>query len=458
MANNLFIYDYNNLLATSIGAKNGIDKKDLVEITDKINIAYNFVFENPSNNMKAVWESVENIDLDSIKQMANKIRKKCESFVVLGIGGSSLGSEAIFNALCHCHHNELPKARRNGAPRFYVEDNVDPEKLQGLFDIIDLGKTVFCVVSKSGNTIETLSQFFTIKNMVSDRLGGAWKERFVFLTDNNDGFLNRFVNENGLDKLYIPNDLGGRYSVLSAVGLLPAAVLGLNIDELIEGARLMVKCARVKEIWKNAPLLSAVFDYLNYKKGKNMAVMIPYSEALEYLDDWFCQLWAESLGRTKNDNKDGVQLIGQTPIKALGTSSQHSQFQLYLEGPDDKIFTFIGVQNFKTDIALSSDMNQLYGQNVTESRKFGDLFNIERIASTLALTSYKKPSETIIVSEVSERVLGKLFMFFMLKTAFMGSLLEINPFGQPAVESIKLAVSAILKSDTKIQGENKIEV
>ena len=458
MANNLFIYDYNNLLVTSIGAKNGIDKKDLVEITDKINIAYNFVFENPSNNMKAVWESVENIDLDSIKQMANKIRKKCESFVVLGIGGSSLGSEAIFNALCHCHHNELPKARRNGAPRFYVEDNVDPEKLQGLFDIIDLGKTVFCVVSKSGNTIETLSQFFTIKNMVSDRLGGAWKERFVFLTDNNDGFLNRFVNENGLDKLYIPNDLGGRYSVLSAVGLLPAAVLGLNIDELIEGARLMVKCARVKEIWKNAPLLSAVFDYLNYKKGKNMAVMIPYSEALEYLDDWFCQLWAESLGRTKNDNKDGVQLIGQTPIKALGTSSQHSQFQLYLEGPDDKIFTFIGVQNFKTDIALSSDMNQLYGQNVTESRKFGDLFNIERIASTLALTSYKKPSETIIVSEVSERVLGKLFMFFMLKTAFMGSLLEINPFGQPAVESIKLAVSAILKSDTKIQGENKIEV
>ena len=458
MANNLFIYDYNNLLATSIGAKNGIDKKDLVEITDKINIAYNFVFENPSNNMKAVWESVENIDLDSIKQMANKIRKKCESFVVLGIGGSSLGSEAIFNALCHCHHNELPKARRNGAPRFYVEDNVDPEKLQGLFDIIDLGKTVFCVVSKSGNTIETLSQFFTIKNMVSDRLGGAWKERFVFLTDNNDGFLNRFVNENGLDKLYIPNYLGGRYSVLSAVGLLPAAVLGLNIDELIEGARLMVKCARVKEIWKNAPLLSAVFDYLNYKKGKNMAVMIPYSEALEYLDDWFCQLWAESLGRTKNDNKDGVQLIGQTPIKALGTSSQHSQFQLYLEGPDDKIFTFIGVQNFKTDIALSSDMNQLYGQNVTESRKFGDLFNIERIASTLALTSYKKPSETIIVSEVSERVLGKLFMFFMLKTAFMGSLLEINPFGQPAVESIKLAVSAILKSDTKIQGENKIEV
>ena len=137
MANNLFIYDYNNLLATSIGAKNGIDKKDLVEITDKINIAYNFVFENPSNNMKAVWESVENIDLDSIKQMANKIRKKCESFVVLGIGGSSLGSEAIFNALCHCHHNELPKARRNGAPRFYVEDNIDPEKLQGLFDIID---------------------------------------------------------------------------------------------------------------------------------------------------------------------------------------------------------------------------------------------------------------------------------------------------------------------------------
>ena len=458
MANNLFIYDYNNLLDTSIGSKNGVDKKDLVNITDKINTAYNFVFETPSKSMKAVWESVENVDLNMIKQMANSIRKKCDNFVVLGIGGSSLGSEAIFKALCHCHHNELPKARRNGAPRFYVEDNVDPEKLQGLFDIIDLARTVFCVVSKSGNTTETLAQFFTIKNMVSEKLNGAWKEHFVFLTDNNDGFLNRFVKENNLEKLYIPTDLGGRFSVLSPVGLLPAAVLGLNIDEMIEGARLMVKCARVKEIWKNAPLLSAAFDYLNYKKGKNMAVMIPYSEALEFLDDWFCQLWAESLGRTKNDDGLGSSTIGQTPIKALGTSSQHSQFQLYLEGPDDKIFTFIGVQNFKSDIPLSSDMNNLYGQNVTENRKFGDLFNIERIASTLALASYKKPSETIIVSEVSERVLGKLFMFFMLKTAFVGSMLEINPFGQPAVESIKLAVSAILKSDTKIQGDNKIEV
>ena len=127
--------------------------------------------------------------------MANSIRKKCDNFVVLGIGGSSLGSEAIFKALCHCHHNELPKARRNGAPRFYVEDNVDPEKLQGLFDIIDLARTVFCVVSKSGNTTETLAQFFTIKNMVSEKLNGAWKEHFVFLTDNNDGFLNRLPKE-----------------------------------------------------------------------------------------------------------------------------------------------------------------------------------------------------------------------------------------------------------------------
>ncbi len=457
MANNLFVYDYNNMLATAIGSQNGIEKEELVAIQDKINIAYNTVFQNPSASMKAIFQNLDEVNLDEIKNLAGKIRKKCDTFVVLGIGGSSLGSSAIFQALCHMHHNELPKARRN-APRFFVEESVDPERIQALLDIIDLGRTVFCVVSKSGKTTETLSLFFMLRKMCEERFGAGWKEHFVVLTDNNNGFLNKFATENNLDKIYIPTDLGGRYSVLSAVGLLPAAVLGLNIDEMINGALLMLKCAKAKDIWSNAPLLSATLDYLNYQKGKNMAILIPYTENFGYFNDWFCQLWGESIGRTKTNETGEKTLIGQTPIKVIGPSVQHSQFQLYLEGPNDKVFTFLGVQNFKTNIPLPNDMNQLYGQDVTKSRNFGDLMNVERIASTLALTSYGKPSETILVSNINENVLGKLFMFYMLKMSFMSSLLEINPFGQPAVESIKLAVSAILKSDTKLSGDNTIEV
>ena len=456
MKENAFIYDYNNLLTTNIGDKEGVSFDDIIKINDKITKAYSTVFDKPVANTKAILEALNKTDLNAIKNSAKSIRSRCDAFVVLGIGGSALGANAIFKALTHFRHNELPKNKRN-APRFFVEDNVDPTRLNALLDVIDLNRTVFCVVSKSGNTTETLSQFFAFRKMVEAQAGEAWKEHFVVVTDDNQGKLNRYAEQNGLERFFIPNDLGGRYSVLSPVGLLPAAVLGLNIDALVAGAKAMYDASKSQDVWENAPLLSAVLDYINYTRGKCMSVVIPYCESLDLIGDWYSQLWAESLGR--NAVIDGNEFkIGQTPVKALGTSAQHSQFQLYLEGPSDKIFTFIAVQKFKNDIPLPADLNDMFGQDVTKNRNFSDLINIERVASTIALTSFNRPSETITISEVNECVLGKIFMFFILKTLFMGALLKVNPYNQPAVESIKIGVKAILKSDTKTMPLRTIEV
>ena len=460
MTNNKFIYDYNNLLSDTIGTDNGIKKEDIFNLKNKIDLVFDVVFEKPSLAQKAVFDILETVELDKIKAVAADVRARCDNFVVLGIGGSALGSLALFDALAHPNYNNMSKEERGG-PRFFVKDSIAPESFLGLINNIDLSQTIFCVVSKSGKTTETMTQFFYARQLCEQKFGAAWKEHFVVLTDNTDNYLNKYATDNNLVKLYIPENLGGRYSVLSAVGLLPGAVLGFDIDKIIAGAKIMLECGKQKNIWQNAPLLSAAFNYLNYKNGKSMSVLVPYSDSLSAFDDWFCQLWGESIGR--NRDADGADLfdnnrIGQTPIQVTGPSVQHSQFQLYLEGPDDKTFTFLGIQKFKIDADLPLELNKLFGQEVCENRTFGDLLNIERIASTLALNKYKKPSETITIEVVDECSIGKLFMFFILKMCFTGALLNINPFGQPAVESIKREVANILKQNANLSADNKINV
>lgn len=456
MKKSIFTYNYNNLLAQNLGNANGISLDEIKNFENEINFAYGTVFDNPCADTTAIIEALDNTDFAEIEKYAKVVRDTCENFVVLGIGGSALGANAIFRALCHFRHNELPREKRN-APRFYVEDNVDPTRLNALLDVIDLTKTIFCVVSKSGNTTETLSQFFAFQKLVENAVGEEWREHFVVVSENNNGKLNTYAEQNGLKRFFISPKLGGRYSVLSPVGLLPASVLGLDILAMVEGAKQMYNSAQNKDIRKNAPLLSATLNFLNYKHGKSISVMIPYSESLDLIGDWYGQLWAESLGRTVTQNGQEIK-IGQTPIKAVGTSAQHSQFQLYLDGPSDKIVTFIGVQKFKNDIDLPSELNSLFGQNVTQNKTFADLFNIERTASTIALTSYQCPNETIMINEINENVIGKIFMFFMLKTIFIGGLMGISPYNQPAVESIKIGVKVILKSSAEVSADNTIEI
>ena len=280
-----------------------------------------------------------------ILETAKSVRKKFEYFVVLGIGGSALGPIMAFNALCHLHYNDLPKSKRKG-PKFYVEDNVDPVRMKELLDVIDIKKTCFNVISKSGATSETMTQYLVIADLLK-KAGEDLKEHLIFTTDASRGNLVKISKELGGVKSFVLGDgVGGRFSELSPVGLLPAAVLGIDIKLLLKGAAYMDKLCKSADLKKNPALLCATLQYIAMNDGKNIGVMLPYSDNLKFLSDWYAQLWAESLG--KNVTLDGKPCnVGQTPVKALGVTDQHSQVQLYTEGPFDKVVTFLSVGSYK---------------------------------------------------------------------------------------------------------------
>ena len=345
--------DYNNMMADFIGEEQGFTNLDIKNALPIAYDAFEQVKVNRGTGMMGWTELPYNQKdvVDDIINTAKEIRKKFDNFVVLGIGGSALGPTAVFQALCHLRHNELPKSKRK-FPKLYVEDNVDPERMVALLDVLDLEKTVFNVITKSGSTSETMSQYLIIMDVLKKKFGDKAKEHMIATTSENKGNLIKIAKKEGLKTFYIPDGVGGRFSELCPVGLLPAAVVGVDIKLMLDGAKHMDKVCSTKNVRKNPALISALLQYLSMKKGKNISVMMPYADSLRYIADWYCQLWGESLGKAV-DNDGNYVYVGQTPVKALGVTDQHSQVQLYREGPFDKVITLIGVENYRKEVVMS---------------------------------------------------------------------------------------------------------
>ncbi len=377
-----------------------------------------------------------------ILKTAEEIRAKFDNFVVLGIGGSALGPTMAFNALCHLRYNDLPKEKRNG-PRFFVEDNVDPVRMAALLDVIDVTKTCFNVVSKSGATSETMTQYLIVSDLLK-KAGADLKEHLIFTTDANRGNLVKISKELGGVKSYIlPDGVGGRFSELCPVGLLPAAVLGIDIEGLLQGAAYMDELCDTPEIDKNPALLCATLQYIAMQDGKNIGVMIPYSDNLRYVSDWYAQLWAESLG--KNETLDGKPCnVGQTPVKALGVTDQHSQVQLYTEGPYDKVVTFLSVGRYATPFPIPHGCEDIPDVAFLGGHTMEELIQAENKATAYALTKAGRLNYTIELPEVNAFTLGQLLFLFELQTAYAGAMLNVNTFNQPGVEAGKKATFALL--------------
>ena len=321
-------FDYNNMMKEYVGDE-GISQSDLTKIRPIIQKAYDSVQNNRGKGMTQ-WMDLPYSQaevVDEIMSFAKSVRKKFDNFVVLGIGGSALGPMAVFQALCHLRHNELPKSKRK-APKFYVEDNVDPERMTALLDVLKLEKTMFNVITKSGSTSETMSQHLIIMDLLKKAFGDKAKEHIVATTSQDKGNLIKIAKQEGLKTFYIPDGVGGRFSELCPVGLLPAAVLGINIKELLRGAASMDRRCKVKNYKRNPALMAAALQYICINKGKNISVMMPYADSLKLMADWYCQLWGESLGKAVDLDGNTVY-VGQTPVKALGVTDQHSQVQLY---------------------------------------------------------------------------------------------------------------------------------
>ena len=434
--------DYNNMMADYVGP-HGFTDADLAAIAPKAKAAFDYVQANSGKGMLGWTQLAYNQDaiVEDILATAAAIRSSFRTFVVLGIGGSALGPIAVFQALKHLHYNELPDDKRNG-PKFYVEDNVDPERMNALLDIIDPATTCFNVITKSGATSETMSQYLIISDILQKRVGEGWNKHIVATTDTCKGNLIKLAQKEGFKTFFIPDSVGGRFSELCPVGLLPAAVLGIDIKAFLAGARAMQQRSDSADLATNAPLLSAALQYMAMQKGNNISVMMPYADSLKYIADWYCQLWGESLGKAVDYDGNTVY-AGQTPVKALGVTDQHSQIQLYTEGPFDKVVTFIAVDNFRSEYTIPQGLPDFPDVNFLCGNTMGLLLNNERRATEYALTKAQRLNHTIYVPEVNAFTLGQLLMLFMLETAYCGALLNINTFNQPGVEEGKKATFAL---------------
>lgn len=437
-------FDWTYLNAENIGEEHGITIDRVKEHKDKVKTFHEeLIAEREAGKIGFYELPYDKHTVKNIEKFADKQKKKFDNFVVLGIGGSALGNIALQNSLNHLYYNQFPTKRRK-APRIHVLDNVDPEFISDFLDIYDPEKTLFNVISKSGSTAETAAQFLIFVDLLKKKLGKKFTKNLVITTDEKKGTLREIANAYGIQTFEIPENVGGRFSVLTNVGLLTAAMAGLDIRTLLKGAAAMLVRCDTDDIMENPAYLNALLHYLlDRKKGKNISVMMSYSTSLYYWADWYRQLWAESLGKEKDLNGKPVN-VGQIPVKALGVTDQHSQVQLYTEGPNDKVFTFLTVDKYRNDITLPDFERKYSSLRYLSGHKLSELFDAEMKATEYALTKKERPSCRVIFPSINEYTIGQFIMMYEIQTAFAGKLYNINAFDQPGVEEGKKATYGLL--------------
>jgi len=433
-------FDYTNTTTDFVGAEHGIQPADIQALYPKLSSVNNIIKEKKANGQLGFMELPYKIDeAVKIAKFASKQRGLFNDFVVIGIGGSALGNIALQTVLNNPYWNLLMPKERKNCPRLFVPDNVDPELLKSLAGVVNFKKAVFNIISKSGTTAECLANFFYLKNELIKQVGEKnWQKHIIITTDEKKGYLRELADKEGIPSFVVPANVGGRFSVMSPVGLVSAAFTGIKIEKLLEGARDMdERCTQ--EISKNPAAMYAAIQYILYQKGKKINVMMPYSQALKDVSDWFRQLWAESLGKKTNIKNEMVNL-GPTPVKALGVTDQHSQVQLYIEGPYDKVITFLSVDEYRAKVTIPSTKEKHY----LEKHTLNELIKAEEVATRAALTKQSRPNCTISIPEISEHTIGQLLYMLELSTAYIGELFEINAFDQPGVELGKVLTYGLM--------------
>ena len=377
-----------------------------------------------------------------VKEFAAMVDGRFDNVLVLGTGGSALGAKALSEALLKPYWNLLDKEKRENLPRIFFLDNIDPDEINALLDILDLKKTLVNVITKSGSTAETMGQFMIIKDRLYNELGDDYRKNVVATTDKQIGVLRQLANEEGYKTFVVPDDVAGRFSVFSAVGLVPLALVGIDIDEIIRGIKIMDLSLKNTDINKNIAAQNALIHYLMDKKGKYISVMMPYSSRLKYVSDWYAQLWAESLGK-EYDNAGNRINNRPTPIKALGVADQHSQLQLFNEGVFDKIVTFIRVEEFDNTVEIPK-IFEYTGVNYLGGKTINNLINAEADATAATLSDYRRPNVTITLPKISEYYLAQLLYMFEMEVAILGELYNIDAFVQSSAEHAHNYIYALM--------------
>jgi glucose-6-phosphate isomerase len=377
----------------------------------------------------------------AIRTFAEGLGQAYDHVLVLGIGGSALGTKALLNALRPPAWNELDDEGRDFFPRLTILENVDPTSVAPALNRIDPRRVLVNVISKSGGTAETMAQYLVVRAWLEQALGAAAYRHLVFTTDPARGALRELAQRDHIATLDVPPEVGGRFSVLSPVGLLPAALIGIDIEGLLEGAGRALERAESEELERNPPALySALHHEADVNHGARVHVLMPYTDRLGELAEWYRQLWAESLGK-RSDREGRTVNVGPTPVGAVGATDQHSQVQLFMEGPYDKAITFIEVEDLgvevkipgstaagRTDPSLPQDLAYLPGHTL------GELLRAEYEATSAALAQMGRMNCTLRLPDLSPATIGETIMFFQLATGYAGVWYGIDPFDQPGVE------------------------
>lgn len=426
-----FSYDYSGMLAETIG-KHGVPLSTLKKLSPTLRVLHeSFLKSLDSDTMAFHRLPDEHTEIKNILRVSRDLKKKFENLVVIGIGGSDLGAQAVIGALTSQYHNELPSRQRKGMRIYFCGDTTDPQPLTELISLLDFKKTAFHVVSKSGNTIETMTAFMILKEALKKKVGKSYSRHIVATTSPTSGQLIKLVKQEGYT-LLPHGPVGGRFSVLSSVGLLAIACAGIDVQQLLFGADSLREYLEENTATNNAPFVYAALHYHGFLQGKNISVLMPYDYKLKKFGAWYRQLWAESLG------KHGK---GQTPVAALGPTDQHSQLQLYQEGPRDKQITFI-VTKEKNDLttpAMPISAIRYFGK-----KKLLHILHEEHATTAASLLKDDRPQGTITLNELTPYSVGQLIYFFELATAYSGALYKLNAFDQPGVEQSKNFLHASL--------------
>ncbi len=369
----------------------------------------------------SIFEATEyNNEVEKIKKFTDEKKAKFTDIVLCGIGGSALGALVLQQTFYNAKSAKL-----------HVMENIDPDIIHQTCEEINIEKTLFIFISKSGGTAETLSQYLFFSELL-EKKSLSLSDHIVTITGKT-GFLREETKKHNFTNFSVPENIGGRFSVLTSVGLLPACLLGIDIDELIAGAKDMANNFLETESKKN---ISFQFALACYLADEPIHVFMPYSSRLKNLGFWYAQLLAESTGKDEQ---------GYTLLPALGATDQHSQLQLFSDGPKDKLVIFLEIEKFSCILPITQKKQENKNTQIFENISFQDLINTELKGTRTALQEKNVSNITLSIPEITPYHLGQLFLFLQCSTAFIGEMLGINTFNQPGVERSKIVTRELLQ-------------
>lgn len=410
----------------------GLARRELETRSDQLKNAHALLEKRRHGGLDAEYACLNLHDameglLPAIEAEAERLQE-FEDLIVIGIGGSNLGAMAVGQALAY-------GGRKRAGSRLHFVDNVDPDYLHDLLAAFDADRTAVIAISKSGGTLETATQYLVVRAWLQARLGQARARQHQWIvTDPELGWLRALARAEGLPALPVPPKVGGRYSVLTPVGLLPLAAHGVDARALLAGARAnAVRCTRPE--WNENPALelAALYYLLDVANGKRLSILMPYVNSLKVFGDWYRQLWAESLGKRRADGS----AAGTLPVTALGAVDQHSQLQMYLESPHDKFFSFLALDRWSHTVPIPLSEADAKSFPYLPGKTLNDVITAEFLATRDVITEYGHPNLTVHLPVLNAHTLGQLLDLYQRVTVYAGLLYGVDPLDQPAVETGK---------------------